>query len=310
MTDARTVWSGAAWRAGVGYARRGLASLRREPLAVAAIMLLFALPAAGVIAITAADLPQGLGRTLATLALNTLAGTVAPVMFMKVVAAAHHGSKRGLAAHLRDGAVWLPRYIWTNLHTTVIFWVPVGALTLGYLGFRQLDAAQAPLGTLVSAAWIAAIAVTGIYVHTRTLLAPFLAVHGNIPGSLAALESWRLSGRYFGPVFAAFAVSAAPTALPLTAVFMAVYLTLEGRALDVFTATLTAQVWIAIKLIRPPLVAAAYALYEQLWPAEQARRRREGHPPTPAAVRLLVRLSWIPPRLAGFAFRRPVSGPL
>ena len=172
-------------------------------------MVLFALPAAGVIWITAADLPEGFGRTAGTTVLNLLSGTVAPVMFMKAVAAAHEGQRPGLWHHLDDGTRWLPRYIWTNLHTTVIFWVPVGILTLGLISFQRTAIVESFLGVVVSVLWIVVIGGVGIYVHSRTLLAPFIAVHGNVPGSLAALESWRVSGRVFGPVFATFLITAA-----------------------------------------------------------------------------------------------------
>ena len=300
----------ASWHAGMRYAVRGLATLRVTPFVIVAIMVLFSLPAAGVIWITAAELPEGFGRTAGTTVLNLLAGTVAPVMFMKAVAAAHDGQRLGLWRHLDDGTRWLPRYIWTNLHTTVIFWVPVGILTLGFISFQRTAIAESFPGAVISVLWIVVIGGTGVYVHSRTLLAPFMAVHGNVPGSLAALESWRVSGRQFGPVFATFVITAGPIAVPLAAVFMGFYLTLTGPALDVFTATLAAQVWIAIKLIRPPLVAATYALYTEVWPGELERRAQQGHPATPSLVRWLIDVSWWPPRVAAAMFRRPVSGPL
>ena len=299
-----------AWRQGMRYAVRGLTTLRVTPFVIVAIMVLFSLPAAGVIWITAADLPEGLGRTAGTTVLNLLSGTVAPVMFLKALAAAHAGRRPGLWRHLEDGTRWLPRYIWTNLHTTVIFWVPVGILTLGLISFQRQAFAETPPGVAVSTLWVIAIGGAGIYVHSRTLLAPFIAVHGNVPGSLAALESWRVSGRQFGPVFATLVITAGPIAVLLAAVFMGFYLTLTGPALEVFTATLAAQVWIAIKLIRPPLVAATYALYTEVWTDELARRARQGHPATPAPIRWLIDVSWWPPRVAAAIFRRPVSGPL
>lgn len=298
------------FRLGRRHAARGLKTLQVTPIVILAMMVLFSLPAAGVIWITAADLPDGFGRTAGTSVLNLLSGTVAPVMFMKAVAAAHAGRRLGLWQHLDDGTRWLPRYIWTNLHTSVVFWVPVGTLTLGLINFQRQAFAETPPGVVISGLWVIVIGSAGIYVHSRTLLAPFIAVHGNVPGSLAALESWRVSGRVFGPVFATFVVTAGPIAVPLAVVFMGFYLTLTGPALEVFTATLAAQVWIAIKLIRPPLVAATYSLYTDVWAGELDRRAREGHPATPALVRWLIDMSWWPPRVAAAVFRRPVSGPL
>ncbi len=309
MTDTPPGPAQAGWTTGVHYFRRGLRVLGFSPGVYVEILVLFALPAVGAALISISDFPQGFGRSALTVALSGISSTVAPVMIMIPVAAGFHGRNLGLRRSLADGIRWFPRYYWTNLHTTVIFWVPIGSLVALFIWRGQTAALDGAAEGIVSGVWILLIAVGGIYLHSRTLLAPFLAVHGNLPGTLAALESWRLSGRYFPQVFGMFVVSSAPTAVPLSIGIVGLWLGLAPfpEARETMTVMLPSVVWVAIKLVRPFLVAATYGLYQDLWPIEQARRADEGYPPTPAVARILLRVSWWVPRVAGFLVGRRVD---
>ena len=55
---------------------------------------------------------------------------VAPVVLMHAVDAGRGGERIGVLEATRRGVPWVPRYVWTNVHTTVLFWVPVGTLVL------------------------------------------------------------------------------------------------------------------------------------------------------------------------------------
>src|SRR4029077_7034711 len=55
---------------------------------------------------------------------------VAPVVLMHAVGARRGGERIGVLEATRRGVPWVPRYVWTNVHTTILFWVPVGALVL------------------------------------------------------------------------------------------------------------------------------------------------------------------------------------
>ncbi len=125
---------------------------------------------------------------------------------MILVAGGYRGHTSGFRESITTGLRWLPRYLWTNLHTTVIFWVPVSALFWLHGWQQRTFPADGSADLALTVFWFTAIAALALYLHTRTLVAPFLAVHGNLPGTLAALESWRLSGRHFARVFGGFII--------------------------------------------------------------------------------------------------------
>ncbi len=171
----------------------------------------------------------------------------------------------------------------------------MGPLVALYLWQRDAvslgDAAEAAL----DAGWFVVIGTVALYVHSRTLLAPFYAIHGDMPATVAALESWRVSGRYFGKVFGTFIVSSAPTAVPLGAVFVALLWTLGDSPRATMLVMLPSLIWVALKFIRPFLVTAVYPLHKDLWREETRRRATQGDPGIPAVLDPILRLSaWIP----------------
>jgi hypothetical protein len=110
---------------------------------------------------------------------------------------------------------WVPRYLWTNAHTSVIFWVPMGALVV-LQGFISEPLEGNVTAHQVAAAGMSVVLVlTGLVLHSHTLLAPFLAVHGDMPGTLAALESWRLARRHLPLVVSTLVLASLPAAIPL-----------------------------------------------------------------------------------------------
>jgi len=293
-------------RAGFHYLRRGLAVLRWSPWLYVAVLAAFAAPAALAAVLTVSDLPGGFGRTALLWSLNAVSATVAPPVVMLMVAAGHRREPSRFLPAIAAGLRWLPRYLWTNLHTTVIFWVPVSA-AIWLLNWQQrtfpLDGAA---GTAATVLGVLAIVALGLYLHTRTLLAPFLAVHGNLPGTLAAIESWRLSGRQFARVFGAFIVPSAPVAVPLGLLILAAWLVLgdtpERR--DALLAMWPSLTWVFIKFIRPVLIAAVYCLHRDLWDDAVDGPRAHAARPLPWLSRPLLRLSALLPRLLYRALRR------
>lgn len=289
------------WRTGAHYLRFGLAVLKLSPWLYVAVLALFATPAALAAALTISGLPAGFGRSALLWGLNAISASVAPPIVMILVAAGSHGRHLGFLGSISTGLRWLPRYLWTNLHTSVIFWVPVSALLWLYRWQERAFPADGPADFALTILWITAIAAFALYLHTRTLLAPFLAVHGNLPGTLAALESWRLSGRHFARVFGGFIIPSAPVAVPLALAILAGYLALAGspERRDAMIAMWPSLVWVFIKFVRPLLIAAVYGLYRDLWREESDRRLAEGSPSLPAFVLPLLSLSAFLPRILG-----------
>lgn len=134
-------------------------------------------------------------------------------------------------------------------------------------------------------------------VHTRTLLAPFIAIHGDLRGTLAALESWRLSARFFGLCLSTFILASLPAALPLALLGLVGALALPPPALADVSLAIPDLAWAGIQAVRPVLIPALYRLYCDLWGAELGRRRHEGEPPIPAFVRALLTITRPLPRL-------------
>ncbi|MBM4437036.1 MAG: hypothetical protein FJ029_07340 [Actinobacteria bacterium] len=301
--------AGTAWRTGGHYRR---AVLAYTPWTYVALVLLFSVPPVAAIVILASHPPEGLGLAL-TLAVLNFFGTIAPpVMFMMAVAAGYHRERRPIVVHLWHGATWLPRYLWTNLHTSVIFWAPMGSVVLLFRWYLEEVRLSGPADAAVVAALYAGSIVVGLYVHARTLLAPFLAVHGNLPGTLAALGAWRLGGRYFPQGFGTMVVPAGPVVLPIAGIIVGVYLALRDSpdASGTFFATLPAQMGLALNIVRPVVVTATYGFFQDYWPRELRRRAADGTPPTPWPARALVTVSWWPVRAAEWLLRRPLPGPL
>ena len=107
------------------------------------------------------------------------------------------------------------------------------------------------------------------------MIAPCLAIHGNLPGTLALL----LIGLALGLLMAVFGGAAATS--------------------ETLMSILPFVVTGAIQLVRPLLYAATFGLYEDLWRDEQARRATKGAPAMSAPATLLLRLSRAIPTTTG-----------
>ena len=299
-------------RPGLHYFRSGLQVLRSSPRLYVQLVVLFAAPAVGAALLSVSTAGNDLSRATGTVVLDFFPAQVAPAVMMVAVAAGFAGRTLGVGDSLRQGLPWLPRYIWTNLHTSVVFWVPVGTLVALYqrrIGGLPEDGA---LGTAISATLIAAMIALGLYIQTRTLLASFLAVHENQPGTLSALNAWRMGGKHTGRILGTFVVAGLPVALPLFLLITGLLIAWQGmpEVQAVLLAMLPSLAWAAIQIVRPVMVPAVYSLYRDLWDDELARRSREGEPRNPAFVAPLLALSAWVPRFAGRLVGRRVEASL
>ena len=295
------------WRTGRRYFHSGLVILGDNPWLYVRLLTIFAAPAALAAVLTVLEAGEAPGGSVALFALNAISSSVAPVVIMVTVAAGFAKESLGVAEAIRRGLAWLVRYLWTNVHTTVVFWVPVGALVILFRWQGEFAPLDATGQTIAGFFWFLGIGVVALYVHSRTLLAPFLAVHENMPGTLAALESWRLSGRYFPKVFGVFIVSSAPTAIPLAVVIVGLLLLLDDGPKSTMLAMIPSLTWVAIKFVRPFLVTAVYPLQKELWIEERRRRDKQGHPAVPRVLVPLVKLSAFLPSILGKLVGRDVQ---
>lgn len=278
---------------GMDCLRRGVAITRPWVGVHLRILAVFAAPAlvaACLAASTVGRQPEP-WEQVALAVLPWVTAVVGTVVVMVAVSAQAHGHRVNVLVATLKALPWVPRYFWTNVHTTVIFWVPVGTL----LQARALQEHVAPvdgaLQPVVGGLWWTVTVLVGLILHARTLLAAFLAVHGDLPGTMAALEAWRLSARHFGPCLATLIAGVVPVGLPLAVLAGIAMITLTGWWQAAFWAAAPNLVWAAIQAVRPVLIPAVYVLYRDVWDAERRRRVRDGQPPTPAAARALLRIT-------------------
>jgi hypothetical protein len=240
--------------------QRGLAITRQQPDLYLKLVLLYSLPplaAAGLVLYGPKD-SMWYQPLVALLPLITI--VVAPVVLMHAVDAGGLGERIGVLEATRRGVPWVPRYIWTNMHTTVLFWVPVGALMLLW--------ERSPLGAYFpTVVWVTVIALVALHQHVRTVLAPYLAVHGHLGGTRAALTSWELGGQHFWHLLGTFVLASLPVALPLGLV----YVLAERFGPDPLSAALLAASWqlgwVGVQSTRPLLIAGLHTAYEDLYAA-------------------------------------------
>jgi hypothetical protein len=246
-----------AWQAGWANLWRGLAITRRQPGLFFELSLVYALPPLVAACLVVFGPRDSAWYPPLVFGLPWITVVVAPVVLMHAVAAAYAGERLSLLEATRRGVPSVPIYVWTNVHTTALFWIPVGALVF----LRDYS----PLGPLVPGpGWFALIGIVAVHQHVRTVLAPYLAVHGECSGTHAALTSWRLGGTHFWRLLATFAFGSVPVALPLGLAFLLLaFFGPDTLSRALLTASLQLG-WLGVQSIRPVLVPALHSVYEQI----------------------------------------------
>jgi hypothetical protein len=253
------------WAAAWGNLRGGLEITAQQPGLYVKLVLLYSLPpllAASLVVSGPRDSPW-YQPLVAVLPLITM--VVAPVVLMHAVDAGSGGERIGVLEATRRGVPYVPLYVWTNIHTTVLFWVPVGTLVLLW--------ERSPLGPwLPSVVWVAAIVLVALHQHVRTVLAPYLAVHGELGGTRAALTSWQLGGRHFWPLLGTFVLASVPVALPLAVGYLAI----ERFGPNALSAAVLAAswqlAWVGVQSTRGLLIPALHTAYEGVYTGSRAAR--------------------------------------
>ncbi len=192
---------------------------------------------------------------------------------------------------------WVPRYVWTNVHTSLIFRAPIAMLFAAREWQTKSSPASGIADMAMSGLWWLVITCCALYLHTRTVLAPFLAVHADLPGTLAALEAWRLGGRHCPVCLATFVLGSLPVVVPLGLLAFILTRNLSGRSYEVMATATPELAWVGIQAVRPVLIAALYPLYRDLWQRELARRKREGGERVPPPARALLAITRPLPKL-------------
>jgi hypothetical protein len=278
-------------RQAICYVGRGQAIVARDPLAYGLAVVVYALPSLITAYIVATVASPTLLQHVLVFCLPWLTLVMGSLVIMMLVGT--HAKGRTISAWKAtvEGARWAPRYLWTNAHTTCIFWVPMGILH-GLQGWQETAFPGTGTGALLAAAaWWLVIGVTAVAIHVRTLLAPFLAVHGGLPGTVAVIEAWRLSGRNFWLSLATFLAGVLPVGVPLILAGGGLMLLLTESARAAIWHAQADLIWVGIHAVRPVLIPAVYLLYKETWHAELDRRAVEGEAPLPGFARALLAIT-------------------
>jgi hypothetical protein len=246
-----------AWQAGWTNLGHGLAITRRQPGLYLELCVVYGLPPVVAAWLVVFGPQDSAWDRLLVLALPWITLVVAPVVLMHAVAASCEGERLSLLEATRRGVPSVPIYVWTNVHTTVLFWLPIGLLLLLH--------ERSPLGSLVpGACWLAVIAVVAVHQHVRTVLAPYLAVHGACSGTHAALTSWRLGGVYFWRLLGTFAFGSLPVAVPLLVCLGLLARFAPDAVVQALVAASLPLSCLGLQSVRPVLVPALHSVWEQI----------------------------------------------
>ena len=282
----------AAWRPAAHYFTSGLAIVRRHTGVYGRLTALYVSPALLVAALTVLIREPNAWQHALLYLLRSLTVVLGTLVVMVMVACHAQGREVSIVQATRLGLHWVFRYLWTNAHTSLFFWIPVTGLTWIHARQEALLPLADGVQPLANGGWWLATAAIGLAIHTRTMLAPFFAVHGDVPGTLATVESWRVSGRSFWVCLSTLVLASAPIALPLALVVGGLWLVLPASLQAMFFIALPDLVWAAIQLIRPLLIPAVYVLYKDIG-GEGDAGRHEGDPlaTTPILARPLLALT-------------------
>jgi hypothetical protein len=278
---------------GPAYVRLGIGLTAQAPWLYVAISVVYALPALLAAWLVYANASPQPWETAVIFILPWMTLVLGTVVVMVAVGAHAHGHGLTFGQATWRALPHVPRYVWTNAHTSLVFWIPITAL----LTLKQWQAELLPTHEQIQIVWWIAIGMLALAIHTRTLLAPFLAIHGDLPATLAALEAWRLSGKAFAACFGTLIAGSLPLALPLALLVVAVLLNQPDDVRRALEPALPNLAYAGIQIIRPLLIPATYLLFVDLWTAEQQRRARVGEPAVPAFAQMLLALTRPLPRL-------------
>ncbi|MBI4328806.1 MAG: hypothetical protein HY685_02950 [Chloroflexi bacterium] len=230
-----------------------------------AITALFTLPVLVALAVALAFPPDDPRARLLAAPLGFLGISIAPVVLMLAVEASFHRRPVSVFQAVLASRPWIVRYLWTNAHSTIIFWIPVEGMIILARWQTETYSLPEPYASAGIATWGAVIGASALYIHTRTSLAPYLAIHSRLPGTLAFLYAWRLSrGRRFWRTLAVVVTASLPGLLAGGLAGLLLVLLAEARLQElwpVFSQTWGLGIIFLLQLIRPLLIPAMHCLY-------------------------------------------------
>ena len=247
----KLVW----WRQAAAYVGAGIRICRKDIPGLVMLVGLFMLPplAAVVVGSQPGDIAHWIAEALPWITITL--GNISAVLAIEALDA----GRPIIPSEILPAAVrWLPRYLWANGITTIIFW---GLFT----------PAQWELGKLTDSwGWpsftvILLLGIPMLFLHVRLVFATYAAIVDNQPGVQAVRISFGIAHRRSRMVVAAFVGSV----LVEGPVIGPIYLLIQAISNPYVAGGFT---WMLIMLMRPIFIATLHEIYEDYRPAAEIAR--------------------------------------
>src|SRR5262249_25099178 len=246
----RTYQAAPGWFQAFRYVRAGTRLCMRDIYGLIALVGILMLPAVSAVVVGSWPGPLAPWVSTGLTWVTIIVGNIALVLAMEVL----DDGRRLVPTELVAAAVrWLPRYLWTNGMTTVLFWgifTPLQTLLAVWLGRWNWPAFAA----------LALLLVPMLFWHVRLVFATYAAIVDDQPGVRAVSISLGIAHGRWAMVAMAFAGSVlieAPVAGPLYLLILQV-----ANPAVAFACT-----WILVMLMRPLMIAVLHEIYEDFRPA-------------------------------------------
>ena len=260
LTEASRPW----WKQSAFYVASGVRICRQDISGLITLVGLFTLPPLA--AVIVGSQPGAVAFWVAS-ALPWITITLGNIAIVLAVEAIDAGLPVVPAQILPAAVRWLPRYLWANGITTVLFWgifTPLQSVVTqqtnhwGWIGI-------APLAILI---------LPMLFWHVRLVFATYAAIVDDQPGARSVVISIGIARRRWLMVAAAFALSVIIEAPIVGPLYLLVLNITNPLVAGGFT-------WAIVILMRPIFIATLHEIYQDFRPAVAIAASRKRPRPVP-----------------------------
>jgi hypothetical protein len=245
-SDTESSW----WRQAAYYVACGLRICRKDIPGLLTLVGLFMLPPLAAVIVGSQPGPLAYWVALGLPWITIVLGNIAAVLAIEALDAGQLVvPARILPAALR----WLPRYLWTNGITTVLFW---GL----FMPLQWVISQQTNRWGWPSFAPVALLLLPMLFWHVRLVFSTYAAIVDDQSGMRAVMISIRLAHRRWKMTVAAFAGSVlivAPLAGPLYLLILTIHNPVIAGGFE----------WALLMPMRPLFIATMHMIYKDFRPA-------------------------------------------
>jgi len=238
------------WRQAAYYVTSGLRICRKDVGGLVTIVGLFMLPPLAAVIVGSQPGPLAYWVAWGLPWITITLGNIAAVLAIEALDA----DQPVIPGHILPATIrWLPRYLWTNGLTSVLFWGLFTPLqwVIGQQTTRWGWSPLAPTALLL---------LPMLFWHVRLVFATYAAIVDDQPGLRSVLISLRLPHRHWKMIVAAFVGSVlivAPLAGPLYLWILTIHNPIVAEGFE----------WALVMPIRPLFISTLHVIYQDFRPA-------------------------------------------